>query len=154
MAAFTVGNPNRFWNKPIPFTPNIPGVGVVGNGLKKAAKVGGIAALAVGGIAALGIMANRSRSHAARDARDEIANAPDAMDMQSQMMPQIPQMMPPQPLETGPAEGRAPGEWVNRVAADRGGLAPQNPAAQPKMDVVPESKVQDLGASAPSQPVR
>src|SRR5690606_15714998 len=100
---------------------------------------------------ALGIMANRSRAAAARDARNDIANAPDAMDVPPPMMPQ---MMPPQAMETGPAEGRAPGEWANRVAADRGGLAPQNPAAQPKMNVVPESKVQELGASTPAQPAR
>lgn len=144
MAIVTIGNPNRWWNKPI------PGTSWIDKGIGRTAKVGAIGAVVVGGIAALGIMANRSRAQAARDTRDEIANAP--LDLPPVA---IPQMMPPQPLEAGPAEGRAQGEWVNRVAPERAGIAAQqNPAAQPKMSVVPDSSVQDLGASTPAQPSR
>jgi hypothetical protein len=127
------------------------GVKGVFSSARKAVKFGAIGAALVAGAAAVGIMANRSRKAAAGAARDEIANAPNTVDVPEAV---IPQMMPPQPTEVGPADGRAPGEWVSRVAADRGGVDLQNPAAQPKMSVVPDSAVQDLGSATPSQPAR
>ncbi len=44
------------------------------------------------------------------------------------------------PMETGPAEGRSPNEWQNRV---RPGVAPQV-GAQPAMTAVDQASVQDL----------
>lgn len=132
---------------------NATKVGVKGvySGARKAVKFGAIGAALVAGAAAVGIMANRSRKAAAGAAQDDIANAPNTVDVPESV---IPQMMPPQPTEVGPAEGRKEGEWVSRVAADRGGVDLQNPAAQPKMSVVPDSAVQDLGSATPAQPTR
>ncbi|MFO0389720.1 MAG: hypothetical protein ACK502_08410 [Alphaproteobacteria bacterium] len=127
------------------------GVKGVFSGARKAVKFGAIGAALVAGAAAVGIMANRSRKAAAGAAQDDIANAPNTVEVPESV---IPQMMPPQPTEVGPADGRAPGEWVSRVAADRGGVDLQNPAAQPKMSVVPDSAVQDIGSATPAQPAR
>lgn len=102
------------------FRPNI---------FKRAGKKAGIAALVVGGVAALGVAASNMRKNRSklppRDNSDLDAIAASI----------------PDTLPVGPADGRAPGEWQNRV---RPGAQQDRGPVNPAMNVGPD--VQDLGA--------
>ncbi len=147
MASFTFGKPTRWWNQPIPGTGEIPGMKSFGKSVSKGMKAGLITGGVVAGIAALGMWASSSRRNARARAKEDIRNAtPDDGAIPQVMMPNMVPMTPP---EVGPAEGHAPDEWQNRINASRG-LAPQQSAAvNPKMNVVPETSVQDLGTPTP-----
>lgn len=136
MAWFKIGNPTRFWNRPIPGTQGIDNI--VGKALtpvRKGMKAGAIVGGVVLAVAGIGLIARSRRNRAAEESARDIANATPLTQQDVQ------------PLTTeemmGPAQGRAAGEWQARVAAQRGiGIAPGGPA-QPNQTVA--QNVQDLG---------
>ncbi len=100
---------------------------------KIAAIATGIATAVVGTVALIGAWSNSSRSRR----KAELAREEELQALQSQV--------PLAALETGPAPGRAEGEWINRIAASRGQAPALEQPLNPKMEVVPESSVQNLG---------
>lgn len=115
--------------------------------LKKPGKYALIAIGIAAGVGALGAMAATSRGNRARASRNEIANASlPAVDEGLPPVLNTADMAPPA-AETGPAPGYADNQWQSYVQAGRGDQAPAlASAATPKMSVVPQESVQDLGA--------
>lgn len=124
--------------------------GAVSGAVHPLKKPGKYALLAIGiaaGVGALGAMAATSRGNRARASRNEIANA--SMPAADEGLPPVLNTadMAPPAAETGPAPGYADNQWQSYVQAGRGSQAPaMASAAAPKMNVVPQESVQDLGA--------
>ncbi len=105
------------------------------SGVYRFAKKTGLAAALVGGTVALGVIASRMGSKRRYRPEDNIDQAQADLAALQASMPM------------GPADGRAPNEWQNKM---RPGAAAQV-AAQPAMTAVAPESVQDLGAPTPSR---
>lgn len=110
------------------------GAAKTGKGIKQAAshtRALWVPAGIVAGVGALGLIASRLGSkHRYRPGQD--------LDRGEDELASLEKALPP--MEAGPADGRTPNEWQNRV---RPGAAPQV-GAQPAMTAVDPASVQDL----------